>query len=475
MRLKRSDILWQRLKYILSDYFTTSIAFLLINIFRYRILTQIPEEFSSLSSFLLSSKILTEQLVIPILLLGIYWISGYYNHPFFKSRLQEFLSTLATASAGALLIFLGLMTNDTGGLKTTDFLIIVSSCLFLFSLTYSGRLLITSASLRYFRRNPVVLNTLLISHQINHPDEMPGSIDTNPRFKFNCVGHFYVNENFDLVHNGHVMTSEDMMEYSKRMKLDQVIIDVKSVREEELLNVLSLLYQLEIPVRIRPDTYSVVTSGIHMNDIMGSLYVNLTSSRLNDFSTNIKWLFDKLLSILVLLLLSPLLLTLALAIKLTSRGPVIYSQERIGLHRRPFRIYKFRTMTTDAEKDGPQLSSVNDERVTPLGRTLRKYRLDELPQFWNVLKGDMSIVGPRPERNFFVRQILKEAPYYCLTFEVKPGITSWGMVKFGYASTLKQMVERTQYDLLYITNLSISLDIKIIIYTIRTIIRGSGM
>lgn len=138
-------------------------------------------------------------------------------------------------------------------------------------------------------------------------------------------------------------------------------------------------------------------------------------------------------------------------------------------------IYKFRTMYTDAEKNGPELSSEGDSRITEIGRIMRKYRLDELPQFWNVLKGDMSIVGPRPEREYYIEKIRRYAPYYSLVFQVKPGITSWGMVKFGYASSIRQMVERTKFDLIYITNMSIALDIKIMIYTVRTIFRGAGM
>ena len=185
--------------------------------------------------------------------------------------------------------------------------------------------------------------------------------------------------------------------------------------------------------------------------------------------------FDVVASAIALILLSPVLIVTALCVRFSSSGPVIYSQERIGKGHIPFLIYKFRSMRQDAEKDGPRLSSDNDSRITPVGRVMRKYRIDELPQFWNVIKGDMSLVGPRPEREYFIEQIVKRAPYYGLIFQVRPGITSWGMVKYGYASSVKEMVSRSRYDLVYINNMSISTDLKIMIYTIRTIVKGAGV
>ncbi|MDE5875416.1 MAG: sugar transferase, partial [Muribaculaceae bacterium] len=180
------------------------------------------------------------------------------------------------------------------------------------------------------------------------------------------------------------------------------------------------------------------------------------------------------ISALVLLLLSPLLIWAACGVRMSSKGPVFYSQGRIGRRHRPFRIYKFRTMYENAETGTPRLSSDDDPRVTPFGRILRKYRIDEIPQFWNVIKGEMSIVGPRPERAYYIEKIVERAPYYTLVCQVRPGITSWGMVKYGYASTVEEMVERTRFDLIYISNMSLFIDIKILIYSIRTIIRGEG-
>ena len=217
-----------------------------------------------------------------------------------------------------------------------------------------------------------------------------------------------------------------------------------------------------------------MTSSIKLKDIYGFPLVDLTHSSMSESEKNIKRTIDIVMSVFTLILLSPLFLILAIRVKMDSEGPVFYRQERIGLKEKPFQIIKFRTMRTDAEDEGPQLSSDDDPRVTKAGKIMRKYRLDELPQFWNVLKGEMSIVGPRPERKFFINQIIKQAPYYTLLYQTRPGITSWGMVKYGYASKIDEMVERSKYDLIYISNMSILVDLKIILYTVLTIMEGKG-
>jgi exopolysaccharide biosynthesis polyprenyl glycosylphosphotransferase len=188
----------------------------------------------------------------------------------------------------------------------------------------------------------------------------------------------------------------------------------------------------------------------------------------------IKRAMDWIASVLALILLAPVFLVIALLVWFTSSGGAFYRQERIGLHGKPFQIIKFRTMYEDAEARGPQLSSEDDPRITPVGRFLRKSRFDELPQFYNVLRGDMALVGPRPERAHFIEKITERAPHYRHLSKVRPGITSWGQVKYGYAENVDQMIARLRFDLIYIENMSIALDLKILAYTVLTVLKGRG-
>ena len=230
----------------------------------------------------------------------------------------------------------------------------------------------------------------------------------------------------------------------------------------------------ELVVKIQPDMYNILMGAVRLDHVIDAAMITIYPELMPRWQVIMKRVIDISMSFLSLLILSPLLLYFALRVRASSKGPIFYKQERVGRHGVPFNIIKFRSMHVDAEKDGPALSSSNDSRITNWGKVMRKWRLDELPQFWNVLVGQMSLVGPRPERQFFIDKITEEAPHYKLLLKVQPGITSLGMVRFGYAENVEEMIKRLKYDILYIENMSLAIDFKIMIYTVKTLLSGEG-
>lgn len=468
---------------IFVDWFTTFLAFLCFNVFRC-FYFGMGHSFREVLTYITFPKLIFEEITVPVCLLGVYWLSGYYNRPFDRSRLQEFLLTLYSQLFNAVVIYLAALTNDQLYLRRENWLLLLILFLLLFTFTYIGRLAVTDNMLKKLKRRNIKPRTVIIGLSDEALKLSEKTTDRNYKVHAHIVGFMpFGNERIsDEVRNRYPEAFffediEALKALCRNNAVDQVIIvpSPGKSQSKKILFLLYNLYPLDISIKISPDIISIITPTIRLQDILGEPFVDLATPQISEFSKNVKRTFDVIVSAVGLAVLSPLFLALGIAIKRSSPGSVLYRQERIGLHRKPFMILKFRSMVENAEKNGlPQLSSDNDSRITGIGKWMRKYRLDELPQLWNVLKGDMAFVGPRPERAYFIEQIIKKAPWYTLVLQVRPGITSWGMVKYGYATDIDQMIERNRYDLIYLANMSVAVDFKILIYTVKTVGMGEG-
>lgn len=421
-------------------------------------------------------KLLIGVLLLPVIWIALYAVTGFYREIFRRSRLRDFQNTLVISAIGILVIFFALLLDDSVANYKDYYSSLFTLFALHFTLTFAGRLIISSRTIHHIQNRKWGYTTVLVGNGANAQKLYRELQEAKRSEGFRLIGFLTGGADKSMSVNGlpNLGIWSDLPSVIRDNKVEDVIICMDDKDHDKVPEIVDLVQNEEIHLKIMPDSYGLVLGMVKMNNILGAMLVEVDFEVMPVWQKTAKRIFDILIAVLALTIAIPVFILVAAAIKWDSKGPIFYRQERIGYRGRPFMIYKFRSMRTDAENSGPRLSTENDDRRTRVGIFLRKSRLDELPQFFNVLKGDMSVVGPRPERSFFIHQIMEKAPYYLRLHRIKPGITSWGQVKFGYAENVDQMVERMKYDILYLENMSLGLDIKIMIYTALIMVQGRG-
>jgi len=415
--------------------------------------------------------------VAPLLAIYFYWLiifsfAGLYQHWFARSRFDEFTLVFKSVSFGCLFLFFAIFIDDfLHNAPTISRFLIVFYWALMFTFVGTGRIIIRSIQKNLLGKGIGLRNTLIVGTGIKALD-LKAMTDRTPQLGYKVLGFISeTNETGEKV----LGKAEDMPQIIKDNQVNEILIALEPNYKERLFEILRYCSDEKVNTKILPDMYEIVSGMAKTSQIYGVPLIEVASVIMPPSAMLTKRVIDVIVAIVSLIVFSPLILMSIVAIKLSSKGPVFYKQVRVGRKGNEFVMYKLRTMTLEAESEGPKWTEGGDPRVTGFGRFLRRSRLDELPQMINVLKNQMSLVGPRPERPFFVEQLKKEIPYYYKRMLIKPGITGWAQVKHKYDSSFDDVKSKLQYDFYYIENMSLKLDLKIMVNTIFVMMRMKGI
>lgn len=427
--------------------------------------------------------VIMPEFFLPMIALYFYWLLiftfvGMYRSWFAASRFDEISTLFKATFVGIFILFFIIFLDDyINKVSSSTRILIFIYWVLLVALVGTGRIVIRSIQRNLLIKGFGRRNALIIGFN-ERAFEVLDTLSKAPALGIDVKAFVTIkDEHLNKSHKNIKVESDlnSLMQIIEKYNIQEMILALEKDEHDSLVDIISLCSDKNIKIKIVPDLYEILSGQARTSQIYGMPLIDIMPELMPEWERKLKRLLDIVVSVIILVISLPVTLITALAIKLDSEGPVFFTQERMGMNGKIFRMIKFRSMKKDAEKlTGPVWSQKNDPRVTGVGRIIRKLRIDEIPQFINVLKGDMSVVGPRPERPFFVEKLSKEIPYYKRRLKVRPGITGWAQVKHKYDESIEDVKIKLRYDLFYIENMSIRMDLKILFRTIFVVLFGKG-